>query len=546
MKNPVKHIELLDYIRAIAILAVMFDHTLTNVYGYETLPWMGWFRDFSAPISLVYLFPLNLGQLGVAIFFFVSGFCIHLSFKQQGQKWRGFFIRRLFRIYPAYFVALTFFTLFFLQQAHLSLHNQQVVTRYTLEVPPSARLFYIQWWTHLFLVHNINPLTFSGITGAFWSLAVEAQLYLIYPALVWLVAKFEWRRTMIILAACEILIRGADGVTQTMDATDTNSGIILGILARSPFGYWFSWALGAFVADAFLKNQPLPFRKTSLFWWAVLALLCYVVKPLYPFCFLLFALITAIVASKLLSGLKPEIKVPAFFLKALGKIGLWSYSIYLIHQPLLNAYSNGIGWLIPEQYRSISLAFFVILVCWLLIVPFSVLWYKLFELPGIAMGKRIIRKIDSRNAAMFEPQRLRENSRRRSLVFCLLIAAFLIFAIGSLWVNAKLKPVAVESNDLAWSLATSPQAANRNGALAVKLAEEACQETQFQQTVMVGTLAAAYAEAGRFDEAVLAAQRAIALASQSGNQQLLEKNQELLDLYLKHQPYHESQTGANK
>jgi hypothetical protein len=63
---------------------------------------------------------------------------------------------------------------------------------------------------------------------------------------------------------------------------------------------------------------------------------------------------------------------------------------------------------------------------------------------------------------------------------------------------------------------------------------------------MVGTLAAAYAEAGRFDEAVLAAQRAIALASQSGNQQLLEKNQELLDLYLKHQPYHESHTDANK
>jgi hypothetical protein len=56
---------------------------------------------------------------------------------------------------------------------------------------------------------------------------------------------------------------------------------------------------------------------------------------------------------------------------------------------------------------------------------------------------------------------------------------------------------------------------------------------------MVGTLAAAYAEAGRFDDAISTAQKACALASASGERDLLERNQKLLALYRAHQPYHE-------
>ena len=56
---------------------------------------------------------------------------------------------------------------------------------------------------------------------------------------------------------------------------------------------------------------------------------------------------------------------------------------------------------------------------------------------------------------------------------------------------------------------------------------------------MVGTLAAACAEAGRFDDAISMAEKACALASAAGEQDLMQKNQELLALYQKHQPYHE-------
>src|ERR1017187_9166760 len=94
-------------------------------------------------------------------------------------------------------------------------------------------------------------------------------------------------------------------------------------------------------------------------------------------------------------------------------------------------------------------------------------------------------------------------------------------------------------NNLAWILATHPEARFRNGPEAVQLAERACELTSYQQTVFVGTLAAACAEAGRFDDAVATAQKACALASGRGEPGLLQKNRELLALYQAHQPYRE-------
>src|ERR1035441_7801006 len=60
----------------------------------------------------------------------------------------------------------------------------------------------------------------------------------------------------------------------------------------------------------------------------------------------------------------------------------------------------------------------------------------------------------------------------------------------------------------AWSRAAHPQAEFRDGAEAVRLAERACQVTTNKEPMMIGTLATAYAEAGRFEEAVATASKA--------------------------------------
>ena len=100
--------------------------------------------------------------------------------------------------------------------------------------------------------------------------------------------------------------------------------------------------------------------------------------------------------------------------------------------------------------------------------------------------------------------------------------------------------LAVKMNNLAWALATSKEAGARDGTRAVQLAERACTLTDFKQTIFIGTLAAACAEAGKFEDAISMAQKACALASESGDQNLLKRNQELLALYRTHQPYREA------
>jgi tetratricopeptide (TPR) repeat protein len=95
-------------------------------------------------------------------------------------------------------------------------------------------------------------------------------------------------------------------------------------------------------------------------------------------------------------------------------------------------------------------------------------------------------------------------------------------------------------NDLAWIRASAPDSRLRNGAEAVKLAEQACQLTEFHEPQRIGTLAAAYAEAGRFEEAVKTGEKARALALATGNSTLAARNEELLVLYRARKAYHEA------
>jgi tetratricopeptide (TPR) repeat protein len=105
----------------------------------------------------------------------------------------------------------------------------------------------------------------------------------------------------------------------------------------------------------------------------------------------------------------------------------------------------------------------------------------------------------------------------------------------------QLQPDAPDTlNNLAWLLVACPEASIRNGTQAVKYAERACELTHYGLTRAVGTLAAAYAEAGRFDEAIATAQKACALAEKNGEKELQQKNEELLKLYRAHKAFHEA------
>jgi tetratricopeptide (TPR) repeat protein len=104
---------------------------------------------------------------------------------------------------------------------------------------------------------------------------------------------------------------------------------------------------------------------------------------------------------------------------------------------------------------------------------------------------------------------------------CLLQTDRFAEAIAVLREGLRVLPGDVQlMNALAQLLATAPDAADRDGAEAVRLAESACWATEFGDARTMSTLAAAYAEAGRFEEAVRAGRRALEIARLGGEAQL--------------------------
>ena len=104
----------------------------------------------------------------------------------------------------------------------------------------------------------------------------------------------------------------------------------------------------------------------------------------------------------------------------------------------------------------------------------------------------------------------------------------------------QIKPDSVEAqNNLAWVLATALQASLRNGHQAVELAQQANQLAGGENPIVLRTLAAAYAEAGRFSDAQRSAQKAMAMARAAGQSNLVEQLNGELKLYAAGLPFHE-------
>ena len=109
----------------------------------------------------------------------------------------------------------------------------------------------------------------------------------------------------------------------------------------------------------------------------------------------------------------------------------------------------------------------------------------------------------------------------------------------------KIEPQTIEAlNNLAWILAANPSSDNRDGSEAVRLAEQACQLAEYRIPALVGTLGAAYAEAGRFDEAARMADRAAVMATAMGNAVMAKIATNMAGLYRSHQPFHEAPRPA--
>lgn len=100
-------------------------------------------------------------------------------------------------------------------------------------------------------------------------------------------------------------------------------------------------------------------------------------------------------------------------------------------------------------------------------------------------------------------------------------------------------------NNMAWLMATSPDDDLRDGRRAIELATKACELTDFQQSHILSTLAAGYAESGDFDKAIEWSTKAVELAEQATDPSIADQLSEELESYRHQKPWRELEPGKN-
>ncbi len=373
--NTKIHLPFLDGIRGIAILAVFLYHSLGVSFGFDKLPWDGLYRNFDTSKSFLALYPLTYGWSGVSVFFVVSGFCIHLSHQRNKEKgWLSFANSRFFRIYPPYILAILLFS-FVWPWGALKIDSLWQI----------AQLF-----SHIFTIHNFHQHSFFGINPSFWSIAVEVQLYAIYPLLLLLTGKLGWKRALMIVGALEVAIQLSSSITGLVSDIPLPTFVIF-----SPFAFWFSWSVGAYLCDCFMANRTSRLFRLRFDFMCVISFALPLFKPTAPFAFLAFSLLTAIAIERLMTEKwkLPQHRYFKIFWSHLSFLGIVSYSFYLFHQPIVGLTRMVFENLVPGVFIHPLFKYLVCLAWYPLILLLSHILYRLIEKPSLSLGKLVRRKM---------------------------------------------------------------------------------------------------------------------------------------------------------
>jgi len=297
----------LDGIRGLAALYVVIDHVFLRAFpGYpvDHAPfWAGWF---------IY------GRFAVVVFIVLSGFSLALSPARHG--WRlgavsDFAQRRAWRILPAYWAALAF-----------SLAVAWLIIPQPGNGVPDAKSVLVNG----LLVQNV--VSAHSPNAAFWSMAVEAQLYILFPLLLLLVRR---RGAAVMLAIVGVIVAGVGVFGPHIPRLDT-------FVIQSPPDLAALFAVGMLAAGIVGAGQarrswPWPrlalaaaIPVLALVWWQGSV---WTLDHLYWVDLALGPAIACLLAS--LATRRPASLLHLLDARPMRKLGSFSYSLYLTHAPIV-------------------------------------------------------------------------------------------------------------------------------------------------------------------------------------------------------------------
>ena len=384
--KPPLRLEFLDGLRAVAALYVVLFHAGAG-FSTNDLPFVA--------RSVRHL--LTFGHHAVALFIVLSGYCLMLPVARgNGTLVSGvnhYIARRAWRILPPYYAAL-FTTLLLLVVAPIL----QTPTG-TIWDDTSPAFAFGPIVTHVLVVHNLFPAWIYRINGPLWSVATEWQIYFFFPLLLLPV----WRRFGLIATVSVGFLVGCAPL----------------FIVPQVAGRWVPWYLGLFslgmsAAAIGFSPRPLerwlrervPWRLVSLaLLGACLVGVTVLIKAWFGWMPVSDALVGATTAAFLLHytacALDDEHRKKPLVLRILEsrplvRLGHFSYSLYLIHLPIVALCYFALCPLgLSEQARMLALI--------LVGVPASLAgayaFFWLFERRFVGRPPAFFKRLSSRPAA---------------------------------------------------------------------------------------------------------------------------------------------------
>ena len=392
--TPTKRFLYLDSVRAIAALYVVFHHASLEYYKFDV-------SNLTGVRKYVIKF-FSYGHLSVDLFIVLSGFSLMLAvinndYRLKGGTWL-FFKRRVKRIIPPYYAAMAIsllLTWLFI--------GEQTNTMWDMTMPVT----YQALLTHLFMVHDFLLSSYSKINYALWSISVEFRIYLVFPLLVWI-----WRKKGAAATLFFSVAFAAIGAFLLIFFRRSYADISLISSGVGPYIILFT--LGMFAADISFSNGKIAvairgFFKDIAVKKIIISLVIYIaaylvvstlfkiegdhssdenfiaqeVKDVFVGIFSAFFLIICAVA--------PQSKRSFWIVEALNWrplvfVGTFSYSLYLIHPPLLQLLSKYIIEPIQlDQFRNSCL---LIVIGPPVVLFLSYLFFLVFEKPFLNSQKK--------------------------------------------------------------------------------------------------------------------------------------------------------------
>ena len=219
-----KRIKNIDLLRAGAILYIMLYHC----YVLSGQPWQ-------AHTAIHTILTLG-GEVGVTLFFLLSGYGIYLSLSSSEERgclpgWRAFMKKRCIRIMPQYYVCVTVLLIFMSTQMFSNEGFRHILAYYTF-------------------TENFSPVTHGSINGALWTMGVIFQFYLIAPFLYKAVRK-NWLVSAIVSILFTVICRFA--VVRYLHASGISDTSVYFVYERQVFTALDNFVLGM-AAAAFWKH----------------------------------------------------------------------------------------------------------------------------------------------------------------------------------------------------------------------------------------------------------------------------------------------------